>query len=1144
MAFLPFVLRRAGRHWQLILTLILGTVLASALMASGPLLVNSVIEMGLYLTLQSSSVPDGNLRLSTSAHVDREYAQQLDNDLQATLRSALGEHVDVVVPTARSDWFYPWTGGRVMEDYRVNLLTYDGIEDRIEFLAGTWPQQVIGEDTVIRVVVSEGMGRSFTLRVGDRIPLSRSQDSGRPEAWVEVAGIARPRDPRSRYWFGEYSPFAAPSTERWTAQYSMIVPQEAFFRAASSLLLEEQVDLAWHAFLRRDRVSATDIEPLQGQLDELREELASLRAPVEMETGIPRILSRFQRQLDSIRAPLYIFVAEVMLLVLYYVTMVAALSIRQVEREFSILRSRGTTSWQIARIQLVEALIILAIALVSGPWVGTALVRGLSWIGPLADLGTHAWDEAHWLSGSIHQSFWAAAAGTFACLGALMLPLRPALRRSIVIHQRMMARRSRPPWWQRYYLDLFALLVGLILLWRLRLYGEMVTGGPGGARLDWLLLLSPVAFLLGTATILLLVFPLLLRAMAARASRAPGLVGALALWQTSRDPTHVTRLVLLLTLAVALSNLSTGLNITLDQSETDRATYLAGNDRRIASQQAVPLLELGTTPGVLELSGVWRGDGRVVLESTQSYPSFEVLAIEPDSFGMVTRYRDDFADERLEKLVENLAIPEGEHPSLLLLPGQPAALGLMLWGSPEDKGELDSYQRWIDGYSDAERVGVRCKLQTNQGELFTISLLRPKSVGQPTLQTDRLSIQMQVGGRDVGMQFNIRPDNQGWTYFEGTVPVLPTSAYPLSLHSIWFQNQATRLGEPIAKQSTIVLDELSVIDAIGQDRQIVEDFEDPERTIFLNIMDGDSIHVGLYTQLAEWSFGAGRWGQVVSMTFPRPYHAYPLRLRQTWTVAPLPAIASPAFIASTELGLDDLVRTQIEAAEIDFRIVGTTRYFPTMYEEQEAGFLVTSRDLLLAKLNDTVQLSTNPNEVLIETDGSTPIDALANQVPMLSASWEAENVRQTLKANPLALGLRGVTFFGSALTILLSLVGFATHFYLTVRQRDTLYGVMRAMGMSPRQLYAWIVVEQAVLILAGLILGTGLGVLLNQITLPRLPVSLGDRPPVPPFVPKTDWLAISELYLVLAVAFIIILSIVTALLWRARVHRVLRIGQE
>ena len=86
--------------------------------------------------------------------------------------------------------------------------------------------------------------------------------------------------------------------------------------------------------------------------------------------------------------------------------------------------------------------------------------------------------------------------------------------------------------------------------------------------------------------------------------------------------------------------------------------------------------------------------------------------------------------------------------------------------------------------------------------------------------------------------------------------------------------------------------------------------------------------------------------------------------------------------------------------------------------------------------------------------------------------------------------------------------------------------------------------EQAILILAGLVLGTGLGALLNQITLPRLPVSLSEQPPVPPFVPREDWLAVGSLYLVLGVAFLLMLGVITFLLWRARIDRIMRIGQE
>jgi putative ABC transport system permease protein len=282
----------------------------------------------------------------------------------------------------------------------------------------------------------------------------------------------------------------------------------------------------------------------------------------------------------------------------------------------------------------------------------------------------------------------------------------------------------------------------------------------------------------------------------------------------------------------------------------------------------------------------------------------------------------------------------------------------------------------------------------------------------------------------------------------------------------------------------------------------------------------------------------------MSMSFTQPGQVYPLRLSQTWAEEPLPVLASPTFMEAAALDVGDVVRAEVETAEVDLRIAGAVEHFPTMYERSDQGYLITARDLLLARLNDSALRSTNPNEVLIETDGQASPESMSALVPMLSQSWQADSVRKALKANPLALGLRAVTFFGAALTVLLSLVGFASHFYLSIRQQEVLYGVMRALGLSPRQLYRWVVVEQAVLVLAGLILGTVLGLLLNQVTLPRLPVSLGDQQPIPPFVPRADWLALAGLYLLLTVALTLTLGVVTALLRRARLHRTLRIGQE
>jgi hypothetical protein len=87
-------------------------------------------------------------------------------------------------------------------------------------------------------------------------------------------------------------------------------------------------------------------------------------------------------------------------------------------------------------------------------------------------------------------------------------------------------------------------------------------------------------------------------------------------------------------------------------------------------------------------------------------------------------------------------------------------------------------------------------------------------------------------------------------------------------------------------------------------------------------------------------------------------------------------------------------------------------------------------------------------------------------------------------------------------------------------------------------------VEQALMILAGLLMGTLLGLLLNRLVLPGLPLSLGGRPPIPPLLPLTSWGSLFQFYLFLVLAFSLVLGSATVMLWRARLQRLLRIGQE
>jgi putative ABC transport system permease protein len=181
------------------------------------------------------------------------------------------------------------------------------------------------------------------------------------------------------------------------------------------------------------------------------------------------------------------------------------------------------------------------------------------------------------------------------------------------------------------------------------------------------------------------------------------------------------------------------------------------------------------------------------------------------------------------------------------------------------------------------------------------------------------------------------------------------------------------------------------------------------------------------------------------------------------------------------------------------------------------------------------------NEVLVDTD--EPIDAVAlaagSRNEILSI-LDSDLIRTLIKADPMALGLRGVTFLGYFLTSLLAIIGFATYFYMTIRGRAREFSILRAMGMSPRQLYFSLAVEQSLIVLTGLVLGAVLGAVLNRIVLPGLPITLGDQLTIPPFLPRSDWRSVLQVFITLVLAFSATFGAATWALWRRRIHEAMR----
>jgi len=282
-------------------------------------------------------------------------------------------------------------------------------------------------------------------------------------------------------------------------------------------------------------------------------------------------------------------------------------------------------------------------------------------------------------------------------------------------------------------------------------------------------------------------------------------------------------------------------------------------------------------------------------------------------------------------------------------------------------------------------------------------------------------------------------------------------------------------------------------------------------------------------------------------------------------VEPFPALISPAVQAFGQLQVGDRFGAWVQSEPCEFVVTGIVRYWPTLADRshpadtspsngRDAGFLVTARDPLLLHLNSADKAPILYNELVLALPGlGSGSDRTSGLDVALDSAFQgldgvevaaASDVRRRIQADSMALGLRSATVLSFLVALVLGLVGFGTHFYLVTLQRQGSLVVLRALGVSARQMYGSLVLEQALLVLSGLAWGTLLGLLLLYLIVPGLPLQLGGAPPVPPFVAQIDWVTLARLYVVLGTAFVVAMGVATGMLWRARLHRVLRMEQE
>lgn len=689
-----WTLREARAGWRLLLSISLLIVIAGALLALAPVFRDASADRALERLLDQQP--------------EQLFVSRVDRARQAPTAAAAAE-LDADIAAAGERHLTGLTGGSVRvgisllggvdsspQPYPARFQIFEDLEQNIVVTEGRYPSQPRTEDGRLGVLVGAAAAGPAGIEVGDQwtfgIDVGLLQ-----EARVEVVGLIEPRS-------ADLSAFQ--NTDSWFELIPLGLgpPGIGLFVSPASLdgavgfdlpglridyFVQQRVDLS---SLNSDDVRSTRVGMESFSLA-LRESPGTSAS-----TPLVRLLRRFELEERFSETPVLVVALQMAAVAVFAVALLGADFARRSQRDRVRLRSRGASAWQEFRVQgAVGLLIALPAFFLSAPLAAFALSQAgqTSALDAITDGAT--------LDTRLSVGAWALAAGTavvawFVFTGAVWLQ-----RSGRGQNGRMGLLLTRPgvSLFHRYYLDFGLLVVAAVLFWQFDTEsGRSSAAALGGDSVDPVLLLSPGLLIAAIALILARFLPKILERIArvAQATMVPTWI-ALALVALARDPGRAMRMLSLTLFAAAIGSIAATYSATLDESLIDRVRYEVGADLRAvaitpaaSSSPGVVLSSLDGRDGVATAGAATRALGNLGVEASGSQTV--LLGIQPERFGEIIEFRDDFATDSLAALFESIMVGSG--PAGVELPANATQLSVWVRTEPAD-AEVAVEAQLIDG---------------------------------------------------------------------------------------------------------------------------------------------------------------------------------------------------------------------------------------------------------------------------------------------------------------------------------------------------------------------------------------------------------------------------------------------------------------
>lgn len=498
------VLRRlAGNRWKA-LSMLAGLTLALAMAFSVPVYSDAILQRLLNKTFEDRLLETERY----PAYLSLKYEMAaVEKDAVGTMKTLENTYSGIAekigLPSVVSGKYIRYS--MLFRDAdtlsgRENLVMFyvQDLEDHINITTGRMYDPT-RNDGVVEAVVRRTFLVNSDMTLGEVYEVKSSANSSTVFK-IEIVGIFEASDNSEYFWFTKSDRFGGNVFVDCSYINSIMETNPSATR--------HMTQLVWYSALDYTSIDIDDVSELIAAYEAGKEEVINVSGKDALTFSANQTLGTLEELSSKLYVTLYSLLVPLLVVISFYVVMIARLKLKSEQNEISVMQSRGAGRGHILRLYLIESVLLVGAAAVLGPILGLLMCRMIG-----ASNGFLSFVNRSALPLKLEPEAFLSL--FIAALLFIVITMIPAVLSAGVniVESKRLKNISKTPFYHKYFLDVLLLAAGIYGWYSMQV--RMLLLDSSGVltieNTDIMMYVSGTLFALGAGMLFLRIYPYILR---------------------------------------------------------------------------------------------------------------------------------------------------------------------------------------------------------------------------------------------------------------------------------------------------------------------------------------------------------------------------------------------------------------------------------------------------------------------------------------------------------------------------------------------------------------------------------------------------------------------------------------------------------